>query len=381
MKITYLLSHVPGPRFYKKMKKAKESFEVSVIFRNRKSENFQTFFSDNDIKKYEQISGEYTSWRIPINSYFLFYRSAMNKLKDIGPDIIHCGNLDMLLFTYMYKSMYDSNVKIVYEIGDLNKRTFNNSKRIDKYLLRKGLMLLERRLFNYVNQLVISSQHFWDDYYRKFISLDRTFLFPNAPEKSIFDNVKEVKKDTITVGFVGRIRYHKQLTMLIDAVAKINKQSNKVIYDVLIAGEGPESDIVKEYARAFDFVKMYGSYNYEQEIAQIYTKIDLVYSVYDATIQNVKVAIPNRLFEAIVAMKPIIVAKGTRLEEFVLDHSVGFSIDSSSSVELLNLLERIYFKDIDINKIKNNCNIIKNDYYIERYQEKLIEMYKDLLNN
>ena len=167
MKITYLLSHVPGPRFYKKMKKAKESFEVSVIFRNRKSENFQTFFSDNDIKKYEQISGEYTSWRIPINIYLLFYRSAMNKLKDIGPDIIHCGNLDMLLFTYMYKSMYDSNVKIVYEIGDLNKRTFNNSKRIDKYLLRKGLMLLERRLFNYVNQLVISSQHFWDDY-RKF---------------------------------------------------------------------------------------------------------------------------------------------------------------------------------------------------------------------
>ncbi len=106
MKIAYLLSHVPGPRFYKKIKKAKETFEVSVVFRNRKAENFQTFFSDMDINKYEMISGENQSQWLRIKIYLSFYKKSIAKLKEIRPDIIHCGNLDMLFFTYLYKSVY-----------------------------------------------------------------------------------------------------------------------------------------------------------------------------------------------------------------------------------------------------------------------------------
>ncbi|TCK93141.1 glycosyltransferase involved in cell wall biosynthesis [Natranaerovirga hydrolytica] len=380
MKIAYLLSHVPGPRFYKKIKKAKETFEVSVIFRNRKAENFQTFFRDNDINKYELMSGDNQSQWLRVNIYLSFYKKSIAKLKEISPDIIHCGNLDMLFLTYMYKRKYDDSVKIVYEIGDLNKRTFNNSKRIDKYAVKKGLIFLEKKLFNSVDQLIISSQHFWDDYYRDFVSAEKTFLFPNAPEKTIFDNVKEIKKESVTIGFVGRIRYHKQLNMLIDAVAKINQQSNKHIFNVLIAGEGPESDIVKEYAKDFDFVTMYGPYNYDEEIAEIYSMIDIVYSVYDASIQNVKVAIPNRLYEAIVAMRPIIVAKDTKLGEFVEKNQIGFAVSSRlGSTELFDLLNRVYLNTDAMIDIKQKCNLIKNNYYIESYQASLIDMYKKTL--
>ena len=379
MRITFLLSHVPGPRFYKKMKKTKEYFEISVIYRNRKSETFQTFFTDNMINKHEIIDGKYKSWKIPLNLYHAFIKKSINQLKVIDPEIIHCGNLDMLLVAHIYKAKFNKKVRIVYEIGDLNKRTYNNSKRFDKYLIRKTLILLEKRLFSYVDRLVISSQHFWDDYYRDFISADRTFLFPNAPEKSVFDNVREIKKETITIGFVGRIRYHEQLVMLIDAVNEINQQNKKIIYDILIAGEGPESDIVKEYAKAYSFVTMYGSYNYEEEVADIYSEIDIVYSVYDATIQNVGVALPNRLYEAIVAMKPIIVAKDTKLGEFVQKNQIGFAVDSRlGSSELFDILNIIYLNGKALSKIKRNCYLIKNDYYIESYQEKLINMYKEI---
>lgn len=382
MKITFLLSHVPGPRFYKKMKKTKEHFVISVIYRNRKSETFQNFFFDEDIQKYEVIDGNFKAWKIPMNLYFIFIKRSIHHLKKIDPDIIHCANLDMLLIARIYKMEYNKRVRIAYEIGDLNKRTFNNSKKIVKRLIKYFLVKTEGFLTKSVDLLIVSSQYFWDVYYSKFISKEKTFLFPNAPEKELFEEIN-TKNDgnTFTIGFIGRVRYSEQLKMLADVVDRINKSESGVSIKFLIAGVGPESRAISEYVKGMDCVDIYGEYNYEKEIADIYSSIDMVYSVYDADYQNVKIAIPNRLYEAIVSERPIIVAKETKLEDFVINNGVGFAVDSHKSKDLTELLTNILEDKTMIKNAKEQCSLIKDKFFVDYYQEELITQYKNLLNS
>lgn len=381
MKITYLLSHVPIPRFYKKMKKAKEEFDVSVIYRNRKSERFHTFFDDKEINKYEIIDGSFKSDNFSIGIYCLFLKKALNQLSKLNPSIIHCGNLDMLLIAYIYKKIFNKNVKIVYEIGDLNKRTYNESKNPLKILLKLTLRGIENITCKNVDLLIISSQYFWDFYYYKYIPKEKTFYFPNAPERNIFKRIEEKKdKSKITIGFIGSVRYAEQLKMLVDVINEINDQKSKNVFELLIAGTGPESNLISEYVKNMDFVEMYGPYNYDKEIASIYSKIDIVYSVYDSSIANVRVAIPNRLYEAIVSEKPIIVAKGTKLEQFVVKNGIGYAVDSKNADDLRKLLTNIIEKKVRFEDIKEKCRKIKNNYYIDYYQRELIERYMKLNN-
>lgn len=382
MKITFLLSHVPGPRFYKKMKKTKEHFFLSVVYRNRKSETFQTFFYDEHIQRYEVIDGNFKAWKIPINLYFVFIKRSINRLKRVDPDIIHCANLDMLLIARIYKMMYNKEVRIAYEIGDLNKRTYNNSKKIIKRLIKHFLVKTEGILTKSVDLLIISSQYFWDVYYNKFISKEKTFLFPNAPERELFKGISsKTDGNTFTIGFIGRVRYSEQLKMLADVVDRINKSKVDVNIKFLIAGVGPESDTISEYVKDMNFVDFYGAYNYDEEIADIYSSVDMVYSVYDAKYQNVKIAIPNRLYEAIVTEKPIIVAKETKLEDFVVNNGIGFAVDSHNPKDLLELLTNIVEDKTMIKNAKKQCELIKDKFFVDHYQEELITQCKSLLSN
>lgn len=380
MKIAYLLSHVPGPRFYKKMKKAREEFEVSVVYRNRHSETFQSFFNDRAIERHELMNESLKAWKIPVNIHYIFFKKALTKLSFINPDIVHCGNLDMLVLAVMFKKRQKKNIKIVYEIGDLNKRTYNNSKGLGKVIIKKLLISLEKKMFKYVDELVISSQYFWDEYYKDFIPIEKVLLFPNAPEKEVFSEVKDKKNNVLTIGFIGRVRYFPQLKMLVDVVFEINKNNNKK-FKVLIAGVGPDSEKLLNHVKKYDFVEMYGAYNYDKEIAEIYSRVDLVYSVYDAYSRNVQVAIPNRLYEAIVSEKPIIVAKNTKLSEFVIENQVGYAVGSNDSQDLFELLNNINIGNVDLTLIKSNCHKIKDNYYLDDFQNKLTNLYKSLITS
>ena len=63
-----------------------------------------------------------------------------------------------------------------------------------------------------------------------------------------------------------------------------------------------------------------------------------IYSVYDADMSNVRVALPNKLYESVYCRLPIIVAKNTYLEKVVNDWGVGIGVDHNSVEELRNAI-------------------------------------------
>ena len=85
-------------------------------------------------------------------------------------------------------------------------------------------------------------------------------------------------------------------------------------------------------------IRIYGEYNYEKD-SKLYSMTDVVYSVYNTNNYNVRLALPNKLYESIVCGNPIIVTSDTYLENYVKNLELGFpSLQRCSSEKLIKSL-------------------------------------------
>lgn len=372
-KVVFLISHIPNPRILKRINTLKDDFQITVLYWDRGLDVKENFEIDNEISVYaiqrKAPLGKSFARIIPLIS---FSYSAIKHLKDVKPEIIHAANLDMLLITTVFKKFFNRNTKIIYEVADLPKYCFIKKINSSKDIIAKMLQNIEKKLTRSVSKIILTSPYFWDVYFSKFISLDKYLFIPNAPCKSLFNNYKAKDKDGFFIGFIGSVRYVEQLKMLVDAVNELDKE-----IQVLIAGSGPGYAEMLEYVKGKNFVTFYGPYNYEREIVSLYETIDCVYSVYDTRFDNVKIALPNRLYEAIVCEIPIIGAKDTVLGDFIEENKIGFTVRSDNKDELKEKLLKIITSDELIDIFKKNCKRIKENYYYENNNE-LLNAYREL---
>lgn len=104
----------------------------------------------------------------------------------------------------------------------------------------------------------------------------------------------------------------------------IKKNSN---FTLEVFGDSGSNDLFSDEERVF----YYGPYRNPEDLKKIYDSIDIVLINYDAKDANVQIALPNKLYEAMLFRKPIICTNGTYLAEVVAEKGVGFSCDLNES--------------------------------------------------
>lgn len=369
-----LISHIPNPRILKRIKSLEDNFEISLVYWDRGQAEKESF-EINHRHKVMKVSldapqGVPFKRIIPLCRYIV---KAISILKREDPEIIHAANMDMLFIATRYRRIFNKDVKIVYEVADLPKYSF--VKKIDslKSLIAKTLQRAEKNMSKNISEIILTSPYFWDVYFSKFISKDKYLFMPNAPSKELFDKYQPKVCGSFTIGFIGSVRYVEQLKMLIDAVQEIEED-----IQVLIAGSGPGYGQISEYSKDKHFVEMYGPYNYEKEIVSLYEKVDCTYSVYNAELENVKIALPNRLYESIICEMPIIGAKGTVLGQFIEEEQIGLTVDYNDKEGLKKQLSAVIKSKEKVILYQKNCRQIKRKYYYENNSAILLKEYLNL---
>lgn len=350
MKIVFLLSHVPDPRMNKRISVAKRVGTVAVIYVNRTSQDI--FELEHGDIEYSKIDLDIPPSDQIIKRLLMsqkYKRIALKILFKYNPDIIYTEGLDSLDIAVVYKRRFDC--QIFYEVADLRECYIEKPKSLFKKIAAYLIKYKDKKLFKYVAHLVITSEKFYDVYYLNLIEKDKTIFMPNTPDFSVFKNYKKKSEGEFTVGFIGGIRYLKQMKMLVDA-AKLAKCR------VLFAGAGgtfKDFDEISEYCRVNSHVLFTGKYNYSRDIASLYGAVDCVYAVYDADNANVRIALPNKLYESIYCGLPIIVSKGTYLSQLVTDWGVGLSVSHNDVEELAEALKRLMSDSSLRTSISKNC--------------------------
>ena len=363
-KYTFVLSYAAGPRMIKRIRLMREKFEVSVIFWKRSEENIWKFEETgiDQVEIYEPAN--YGKPLRRIKATIRFFRKANKYLNATQPKYVHVENLDMLLAASFYKRKCKDVIHLIYEVADIHELLLNDYRNPIMRIFQKALRHLEKNLCQGVDYLIVTSERFYDFYYKNLFDPAKYIFMPNMPNVRAFENYKPKKDGMFTVAFIGWIRYKQQLKILIQV-------SNQLGIDVLIAGSGADDEI-KNFSSKFKNVTYYGKYDYDTEIAGLYNKADCIYAVYDRGKKNVDLALPNKLYESVYCELPLIVSKGTYLSETVLNWGVGYAIDCNDSKELANVLAKMKDKGEEYHKIQENCREMKRKIDIKNYNDSLL---------
>lgn len=370
--ILFLLSHQPNPRFIKQIKYLSKNNRVNVVYFNRK--NIKTL---ND-EYMQDINLDYNLGDIPDESIIgrgFVYMRSINKLqkiiKDIDYDILLVNNID-ILFLYMFVSKFflkPKKAEIIMEISDLRFHVY--SKNIKSRIIRA----IEKVLFRQVDKLIVTSIKFYDLYYKNLFS-KKPFLLENKPLSSMvpkkLTTQDKNKNEKIIIGIVGSLEQGNPYKTLFDVV------KDKSEIEVHIYGRGVYADLVQYYSKIYKNIKYFGEYNFFQNSAKIYSSLDVLYMPYDTTngSLNNKVALPNKLYEAMYFQVPIITSKGTYTGEIVERLGIGTTIKCCNKKDLIRLISTLHSK---LSGIKQKFMELDSDMYLA--DNDYINLEKFIYNN
>jgi hypothetical protein len=170
----------------------------------------------------------------------------------------------------------------------------------------------------------MTARHFYDDVYKhkQLVPRHRVFVIDNRVNKLLADerpNEKYISQGRIVIGLVGFLRYRRPIELLLNFARKRPES-----YIIECFGDGILRGLVESYA--CENIRYHGSFRNPEELLSIYTRIDLNYTVYDNSTKNVRLAIPNKLFESAFFGVPIVCCQGTSASRIAMEWRIGKTV-------------------------------------------------------
>jgi glycosyltransferase involved in cell wall biosynthesis len=371
----FLFSHIPDPRINKRISVAKARGSVALVAWDKQVTSAWTLQHDDIENNVIQVRNTSDNLIQRTAHTLSFAVKALRLLRQLQPQCIYVGNIDMLLIASIYKKSHPT--QIIYEVADLNRLIADPQRSPAKKIVRFGLIRLEKNLCRKIHSLVLTSNKFYDHYYSQFVPQNKVLEMPNIPNLEAFKAYRKITHDFFTIGFIGGIRYLNQLKMLVNATEKTGTK-------VFVAGTGfrpGDEEALLQYCEGKEHVEFYGRYDYHREVASLYERCDCIYAVYDTSLNNVKIALPNKLYESIYCELPIIVAKGTYLAELATKQNVGVAVSDQNEDELVQVIQRLSTDATFYNTIVRSCQAHREEINPERYNLALAKQFDIVLEN
>ncbi len=351
----------PDVRVYKEAKHLiSKGFDVEILCWDRENE-----YKNREV---EEIGGikikrffpyaEYGTGYKQIIPYIKFIRECRNYLNDKEYSYLHCHDLDGMIVGYF---CLQGNCKLIFDMHEFYEG--QDGKQKIKFMIRSLVNFMQNKadFIIYLNEIQKVTM--------KRENLRKLIYLPNYPEAKIYINCTKTQSDRLRISYIGTVRQYEELKNLMDASINIEN------IEISIHGAGTAYRKLKEIEKNYDNVNITGLYNFSESIT-LYNKTDILYIVYDMNINNWRNAYPVKFFEAIVTKTPIIVSRGSVLEEFLKENDIGFVVDGSNVEEIRELINYINNHQDLLNKKTKNLEKIQFDYTWEKVVKNLDEIYR-----
>lgn len=289
----------------------------------------------------------------------LFQRLKERVLKHAFRDaFIYIDSLDILAATKL--TPCTSKMSIRYEVRDLHRLQL--SRGFTGWLVR----LAERHLVSKIDHLIVTSDAYFESYYKSFYRRPVTLL-ENIPDRSVwhgFQPKRAKQGEPIIVGLIGAIRYSDCVLALMQG-ARLAREKG---IDVRLKIAGPDMEGRLSINADDHWIERSGPFDYVEEVKTLYSDLDLIWSVYDTRIHNVRLALSNKLYESIMSGIPIVAAEGTHLSSRINELGIGISVADRSAESISNVLATVRTGKWYVNACKKLDHI---DAYSEQMSEQL----------
>ncbi|MFN2304605.1 MAG: glycosyltransferase family 4 protein, partial [Anaerolineales bacterium] len=174
--------------------------------------------------------------------------------------------------------------------------------------------------------------------------------------------------------YFGNLQVERGLLVLLDVMRQHPNWS------LDLGGFGPDEALIRQAAQ-LPGVTWHGLLPYER-VLELSADADLLFATYDPSIPNHRYSSPNKLFEAMMLGKPIIVAQNTNMDRIVLDWDCGEALPYGDPEALEATLIHYQFDPV-LRQLQgqNARNAFEQMYNWGNMQQRLLTLYAELLQS
>ncbi|SNQ44090.1 glycosyltransferase family protein [Cellulophaga lytica] len=340
--ILVLAQSLEQPRVVKRISELSKSYKKVIVFgfnRNiHKVNNFSALnnFSNVEINIVGNLSNSQYLNRLKsyLSLVYKIYKNFGLKKKNI-----YVFGLDLRMLTSGIV-----NKSVTYEISDI---VWLYSKGFKKVVLKNIDFLLSK----FSSQVAFTSYGFFQKYYKPYVNECKVIIKENKFKS--YGKVKAIQKiklDRIRVAYIGAFRYSGIIKKLIDIL------SNDDRYRLDFYGDCHNKqiiDMMKGAQKSANNIFFHGPFKNPDDLEEIYDNSNVNFVAYDNTLDNEKVAMPNKYYESGFFNIPIICSEHTYLSDRVLENNMGWSIGISEKDM------SVFFNSLTLDEIEQKYKNIK----------------------
>jgi len=335
----------------------KSIFDYKNVYVNNNKLNISFFkFRSKYGESFKNVVGLF------LFQFWLLFKLIINnkKYKSIHACDFDCGLVSLIITLFFNK-------KMVYDMYDYYSDSRQMPLKVEKIINK-----LENSIINNADVSIICGE--WRKEQIKNAKPKQLLIIHNTPEITNIQKKKIIKSNTkkLKIVYVGILQDYRLLLEIIDLI----KDSDK--FELHIGGFGKHEEYIKKVAKQYKNIVFYGSLNYN-DVLCLERDCDILFATYDPKIKNHKYSAPNKIYEAMALGKPIIVCKGTGIDELIIKNNIGFSIEYNAN-SFMKILNKIFNdKNIIAEMGVRAKKIYKEKYNWGKMEKELINVYNNIL--
>lgn len=319
-RVVFVSSSINQPRHQKRIEALAEQFDVFVIYNARRLyyKNAEAFDYPKEKRLFLGIIENSKHYlRVPL------FLKMIRTLKARPEKTAYCTSVEGVAAALIAKK------NVIHELGDMHQ-----------FGLLKGFYIaLDFVLTRKVAAMFITSPWFISEYYQRYFPKQKHKfnLLENRMAASMQPVIEEYRHNLefgvpqgrrVKLGLIGSLRYPRMLQAIRELVEARD--------DLELHIHGDDGG-----TRIFDGMEKctnHGVYKNPQELSAIYSNIDITLILYDDQDRNVRWALPNKLYESLAFLRPILCSVNCCLADVVVPNNYGVASELenlSSSVDRL----------------------------------------------
>lgn len=280
-------------------------------------------------------------------------------------DVIHAFDLDTGLVAKNSAKKYKK--KLCYHILDF----YAASRFREGSLPYRVIAKIEHAVINHANATIVCTEarkrQIKGSRPKNLTVIHNTpgYIAPNEIEKL------DLQSDRMKIAYVGCFETIRYIKELIECVAEDER------FELHIGGFGVLEDYVRKSAEACERIIFYGKIPYTKVLG-LEKACDVMTALYAPHIANHKYAAPNKVYEAMMLSKPVIMCKNTGWDETVEKYGTGILVDPGKD-GLKDGLNALYDKKEYWQVMGNNAErLYREKYSWSIVKDRIIKLYENL---
>lgn len=282
-------------------------------------------------------------------------------------DIIHACDFDTVIPAWLSSKLFKK--KYVYDIFDYYVDAFSIPKILKSFVEKIDIFMI-----NSADAVIIVNESRKVQIAKS--NPKKLFIIHNSPDITLKEesrNSNNLMSNTVKPKFVyiGILSNGRMLIDILDVFLEHKE------WELHIGGFGVNEDLIRDIAKKSQNIYFYGKVSYDTAI-EIEVMCNVFFAVYDPSIPNHKYSSPNKLYEAMILGKPIIVAKGTGIDVIVDSNNLGISIEYTKKD--FEKAAKILAEEVKKSSLTNNKSkeLFKKNYSWDIMSNRLLDLYKQL---